>query len=416
ASRYLIDATYRRDGSSNFGANKLWTDTWSVGLAWNLHNEAFIGDWAKTLKLRAAYGNPGNNNQSFDTFLSYYYSTRYQNLFGLGAQISSYANADLDWQKTNDFTVGLDVALFDSRFSATFDYYRKMTDPLIIQIGVAPSTGKSSLITNLGRNTITGLTFKLDFRVLDDRERDLRWNINVHGYHETSVYSKIGNRLDRFNEELKNTSIRRYRDGGSASDIWTVRSAGIDPMTGKEIFIRKDGSYSFRYDSADEVVCGNTLADLEGVIGTNLYWKGFNAGAYFRYSFGGDWFNNELYEKIENIGRQADMYNQDKRAYYDRWKNVGDQARYRDISLYTPNNQTYPKSSRYVQKRDFFTGESITAGYTFYGSDWLKKSGIGNLSLNASLNDLFTWSTVKAEQGILNPFARALSLSVNMTF
>jgi hypothetical protein len=69
-----------------------------------------------------------------------------------------------------------------------------------------------------------------------------------------------------------------------------------------------------------------------------------------------------------------------------------------------------------VQKNNFFTGESIAAGYTFYGHDWLRQCGIGNLTLNATLNELFYWSTVKAERGITYPFKRTLSLSVNMTF
>jgi TonB-linked SusC/RagA family outer membrane protein len=414
--RYLIDATYRRDGSSNFGSNRLWANTWSVGLAWNLHNEEFIGNWARTLKLRFALGNPGNNNQAFDTFLSYYYSTSYQNLFGLGAQIYSYGNTDLDWQKTNDMTLGLDLALFDGRVSATLDYYRKITDPLIVQIGMAPSTGKSTLITNFGMNTITGMTFKVDVRLLEDKERDFRWNVNAHGYHETSEYSKIGNTLDRFNNEMRNTSVYRYRDGASPSDIWTVRSAGIDPTSGQEIFIRKDGTYTFTYDSADEVVCGNTLADLEGVVGTTFRYQGFSLSAQFRYSFGGDYFNNELYNRIENLGYYTDTNNQDKRALYERWHKVGDQARYRDIKSYTASGRTYPKSSRYVQKNNFFTGESLMAGYTFYGHAWLKRCGLDNLALNATLNELFRWSTVKAERGISYPFARTASLSVNMTF
>ncbi|MDR2414492.1 MAG: SusC/RagA family TonB-linked outer membrane protein [Odoribacteraceae bacterium] len=414
--RYLIDATYRRDGSSNFGANKLWTNTWSVGVAWNIHNEEFVGEWARTMKLRAAYGNPGNNNQAFDTFLAYSYNTNLQNIFGLGAQIYSYGNANLDWQKTNDLTVGFDLVAFDGRISAILDFYQKVTNPLIIQVGMAPSTGKSTLVTNLGMNTINGITFKIDARVLENKEKNLRWSINAHGYHETSKYSRIGNSLDRFNDELRNTSVYRYRDGASSSDIWTVRSAGIDPMSGQEIFIRKDGSYTFTYDAGDEVVCGNTLADLEGVIGTTFHYRGFSLRALFRYSFGGDYFNNELYNRIENIGYQIDSYNQDKRAYYDRWKQAGDYARYRDIRLYTADGRVYPKSDRYVQKNNFFTGESIAAGYNFIDNAWLKTVGLRALAVDVTLNELFRWSTVKAERGINYPFARTLSLSLNVSF
>lgn len=410
--RYLIDLTIRRDGSTNFGKNKLWTNTWSVGLAWNIHNENFMGDWADLLKLRFAYGNPGNNNQAFDTYLAYTYNTDYQNIFGLGAQLGSFGNKDLDWQKTRDMTIGADISVLNRRLSLTFDYYRKITDPLIISISVAPSTGKDSYITNVGRNTINGFTVDLNARVLDIPEKDLTWNVSLNGYHETSEYSKIGNRLDNFNEEMMTTSLARYRDGYSSTDIWTVQSAGIDPMTGKEIYIRKDGTYTFTYNQNDEVVCGNTAPDVEGVIGTSFWWKGLSFSAYFRYSIGGDYFNNELFQRIENIGTQSDQYNQDKRAYYDRWQYPGQHAKYRDIRDYSSGHQ----SSRYVQKNNFFTGESIALGYQFYGHKWLEKVGLKNLTLNATLNDIFRVSTVKAERGTSYPFARTVSISLNASF
>ena len=410
--RYLIDLTIRRDGSTNFGKNKLWTNTWSVGLAWNIHNEMFMGDWANLLKLRFAYGNPGNNNQSFDTYLTYAYNTDYQNIFGLGAQLSSYGNKNLDWQKTRDMTIGADISVLDRRLSLTFDYYRKVTDPLIISISVAPSTGKDSYITNVGRNTINGFTVDLNARILDIPEKDMTWNVSLNGYHETSEYSKIGNRLDNFNEEMRTTSLARYRDGYSSTDIWTVKSAGIDPMTGKEIYIRPDGTYTFTYDQNDEVVCGNTAPDVEGVIGTSFWWKGLSFSAYLRYSIGGDYFNSELFQRIENIGSQTDRYNQDKRAYYDRWKEPGDHAQYRNIKDYSSGHQ----SSRYVQKNNYLSGESFALGYQFYGHKWLEKVGLKNLTVNATLNEIFRASTVKAERGTSYPFARTVSISINASF
>lgn len=410
--RYLIDATIRRDGSTNFGRNNLWTNTWSVGLAWNIHKEAFIGDWTDLLKLRVAYGNPGNNSQSYDTYLTYSYSTDHQNIFGLGGLLKSFGNSELDWQKTRDLTIGADLSFLKRRLSLTLDVYRKVTDPLIISIDVAPSTGKDNYITNVGRNTINGLTFTLNTRIIDNREKDLHWNISLNGYHEKSKFSKIGDKLEKFNKEMRSTSLARYRDGYSSSDIWTVPSAGIDPLTGKEIFIRKDGTYSFSYDQNDEVVCGNSAPDVEGTVGTSLNWKGFSFNAYFRYSLGGDYFNNELFQRIENIGSQTDAYNQDKRAYYDRWKKPGDHAKYRDIKDYNSGH----KSSRYIQKQNFFSGESISMGYRFYGAEWLKKAGLENVSVNATLNEIFRWSTVKAERGTQYPFARTISISLNASF
>ncbi len=183
-------------------------------------------------------------------------------------------------------------------------------------------------------------------------------------------------------------------------------------MSGKEIYIRKDGSYTFTFNQNDEVICGNTAADLEGVIGTNLYWKGLSVNAYLRYGFGGDLFNSILFERIEKIGRYTDQYNQDKRAYYDRWKQPGDRSKFRDISDVSDGRM----SSRYVQKNNFISGESFSVGYRFFGQDWLKKAGLSSLSVNASMNELFRCSTIKIERGTDYPFARTFSISLNASF
>ncbi|MCM1032067.1 MAG: hypothetical protein NC410_11575, partial [Oscillibacter sp.] len=134
--------------------------------------------------------------------------------------------------------------------------------------------------------------------------------------------------------------------------------------------------------------------------------------AYLRYSFGGDLFNSTLFQRIENIGRQTDAYNQDKRAYYDRWKQPGDRSQYRDIS----DVENGRVSSRYVQKNNFISGESLSVGYRFFGQEWLKKAGLSSLSVNANTNEIFRCSTIKAERGTDYPFARTFSISLNASF
>lgn len=236
--------------------------------------------------------------------------------------------------------------------------------------------------------------------------------------HQTQQYDKIGDRLETLNEELRKTTLQRYRDGASPTDIWAVRSAGIDPMTGQEIFIKKNGTYTFDYDNTDEVVVGNSEAKWEGTFGTNVYYKGFTLSAYFRYRLGAENFNSELYNRIENIaiGEQY-LHNQDKRALYDRWKKSGDIAQYRAINSYTNLEQgSYPMTSRYLQKERTLSGESISASYEFRDRLWLKKARLSTLTVRMSMNDIFRCSTVRAERGTSYPFARTLSFSMNVTF
>lgn len=418
ANRYLFDFNFREDGSSVFGTNKRFTSSWSVGLAWNLHNEAFMGDWADMLKLRFSVGNPGNQNFSaYKAYTTYVYNTGLQNLFGMGANVADYGNPDLKWQKTMDYNVGADIALFNSRLKINADFYYKDTDPMLVTTSLATSTGRETFITNLGAQRTKGLSLSTVVTVMNKPAQQFTWNVSLNGRHQKQEYRKIANSLDLMNEELKRTTLQRYRDGGSPTDIWAVRSGGIDPMTGSEIFIKKDGTYTFDYDNNDEVIVGNTEPKLEGVIGTNVYYRGFSVSLYFRYRLGADYFNHELYNRIENITTGAfTNYNQDKRALYDRWQKPGDYAKYRRISSTVRSDETYPMTDRYVQRENTLSGESISVGYEFGEQKWLKAVRLQNLSLRANMNDIFRCSTIKAERGTDYPFARTVSFSVNMTF
>lgn len=416
ANRYLFDFNFREDGSSVFGTNKRFTSSWSVGLAWNLHNEAFMGDWADMLKLRFSVGNPGNQNFSaYKAYTTYVYNTGLQNLFGMGANVADYGNPDLKWQKTMDYNLGADIALFDSRLKINADFYYKDTDPMLVTTSLATSTGRETFITNLGAQRTKGLSLSTVVTVMNKPAHQFTWNVSLNGRHQKQEYRKIANSLDLMNEELKKTTLQRYRDGGSPTDIWAVRSGGIDPMTGSEVFIKKDGTYTFDYDNNDEVIVGNTEPKLEGVIGTNVYYRGFSVSLYFRYRLGADYFNHELYNRIENI-TSFTSYNQDKRALYDRWQKPGDHAKYRRISSTVSSDETYPMTDRYVQRENTLSGESISVGYEFGEQKWLKAVRLQNLSLRANMNDIFRCSTIKAERGTDYPFARTVSFSVNMTF
>lgn len=175
--------------------------------------------------------------------------------------------------------------------------------------------------------------------------------------------------------------------------------------------IKKDGSYSFDYDVNDEVVVGDTQPKLEGVLGTTFYYKGFSFGAYFRYQLGGQIFNSDLYNKVENIDLSDINYNQDRRALYDRWSVPGQEAQFKGISLV----QKTDKSSRFVMDENTFAGESFNVGYEFT-QPFIKKVGLSSLTLQANMNDIFRVSTVKAERGIDYPFARTVSFSVSAVF
>ena len=413
--RYLMDFSLRTSGSSVFGTSRKYNTTWSVGLGWNLHKEKFIMNhmgWIDLLKLRASIGNPGN--QSFDsaqTLLTYAFQYGSMNYFGLGATLSQIGNADLKWQVTVDKNIGIDVTLFNKRFSLTADYYYKVTDPLLIKVSTPLSSGTSTYMTNAGEQVSQGLTASASYYIIQNFAERFTWMVRANLRTQKTRIDKIGNALSTLNASGKGENTVRYYDGADPDDIWAVKSAGIDPSNGKELFYDKDGNYTYDFSYDDEVVCGNTRPDMEGVIGTSLNWKGFSVTMNFRYQFGADVFNEALYSKVENISTSSLNKNQDRRALYERWQEAGDVVRFKNIA----DAVSTPMSSRFVQRENVFTLESLYLGYEFYDG-WIKKIGLSSLKIQASMRDVFRASTIRSERGISYPFARSLEAGISFNF
>ena len=413
--RYLMDFSLRTSGSSVFGTSRKYNTTWSVGLGWNLHKEKFIMDhvaWINLLKLRASIGNPGN--QSFDSaqsLLTYSFQYGSMNYFGLGAVLSQIGNPDLEWQITVDKNIGLDVTLFNKRFSLTADYYYKVTDPLLIKVSTPLSSGTSTYMTNAGEQVSQGLTASVSYYIFQNFEERFSWMVRANMRTQKTRINKIGNKLSTLNASGKGENTVRYYDGADPDDIWAVRSAGIDPSNGKELFYAKDGSYTYDFSYDDEVICGNTRPDVEGVIGSSLNWKGFSVSLNFRYQMGADVFNEALYNKVENISRSDLNKNQDKRALYERWQEVGDIVHFKDIA----SAASTPMSSRFVQTENVLTLESLYLGYEFYNG-WIEKLGLSSLKLQFSMRDVFRASTIRSERGISYPFARSMEAGLSFNF
>ncbi len=413
--RYLLDFNYRLDGASMFGTGNRFRNTWSVGTGWNIHNEAFMdGDFFSLLKIRGSVGNPGNQNfAAYQAFSTYKFNGWMTNVFGTGVILNDLGNADLAWQETVNYDVGTDVTLWNDRINFTFDYFWKHTDPLLAIISTKGSMGVTSIAMNSGSQKTHGWegTFRIS-PVYRPAER-INWNISLNAISSKSRYANIGNSFSSLNESGKASLLgtTRYYDGGSPTAIWAVRSAGIDPATGQELFIKKDGTYSFVYDAEDEVVVGDMEPDLEGILGTTLYFKGFTFGAYLRYRLGGQVFNSSLFRKVENIGTEEIYFNQDKRALYDRWSPNNRDAYFKGVSLV----QKTEKSSRFVMDENTLTGESVNIGYEF-PNRLIRKAHLSALTLQFTMTDIFRLSTVKVERGIDYPFARSFTFSLGITF
>ena len=414
--RYLLDFNYRFDGASMFGTGNRFRNTWSVGTGWNLHKEAFMRDNAffNFVKIRGSVGNPGNQNfAAYQAFSTYKFNGWMTNVFGTGVILNALGNSDLAWQETVNYDIGTDLTLWGERVNLTFDYYWKNTDPLLAVITTPGSMGVTSVAMNAGSQRTQGWEATFRISPVYRPSEGINWNISFNATSSKSVYADIGDSFSALNESGKASlaGTTRYYDGGSPTAIWAVRSAGIDPATGQELFIKKDGTYSFTYDVNDEVVVGDMQPKVEGLFGSTLYFKGFSAGCYFRYRWGGQIFNTSLFQKVENIGTEEVYDNQDKRALYDRWSENNREAYFKGISMV----QKTEKSSRFVMDDNALIGESFNLGYEF-PDRLIRRSGISALNLQLTMTDAFRATSVRVERGIDYPFARTVTMAVGITF
>ena len=414
--RYLLDFNYRFDGASMFGTGNRFRNTWSLGTGWNLHKEAFMRDNAffNFAKIRGSVGNPGNQNfAAYQAFSTYKFNGWMTNVFGTGVILNALGNSDLAWQETVNYDIGTDLTLWGERMNLTFDYYWKNTDPLLAVITTPGSMGVTSVAMNAGSQKTHGWEATFRISPVYRPSEGINWNISFNATSSKSMYAGIGDSFSALNESGKASlaGTTRYYDGGSPTAIWAVRSAGIDPATGQELFIKKDGTYSFTYDVNDEVVVGDMQPKVEGLFGSTLYFKGFSAGCYFRYRWGGQVFNTSLFQKVENIGTEEVYNNQDKRALYDRWSENNREAYFKGISMV----QKTEKSSRFVMDDNALIGESFNLGYEF-PDRLIRRSGISALNLQLTMTDAFRATSVRVERGIDYPFARTVTMAVGITF
>ena len=416
-NRYSVDVVYRYEGSSKFGKNQRFAPFWSLGTAWNIHNEKFFegNKNIQLLKLRASIGYLGNI--SFDPYqalTTYTYNNRINYIVGAGSVPLAIGNPELKWERTLSKNVGLDLTLFKNRWDLTFDAYQKTTDNLLLDVSLAPSIGAVTARQNVGEVENNGIEFQT--RVVPIQTKDLQWSLSLNYSYNRNKVKKVSDALKALNQKnLGVDSLNRgttplplYEEGESLTALKVVPSAGIDPATGKEIFIKRDGTYTFTYDPNDRRVFGDTSPWAYGSLTSYLMYKGFSLNANFGYSLGATVYNATLASRVEGT---TPKQNADRRVLESRWKQAGDVTRYRDIASTESPYQT----SRFIQKEYYFTLRSLSLAYETEAT-WIKKLHMRRARVELLANDLFYLSTVKRERGLDYPFARSVEMSLRLSF
>lgn len=418
-NRYLVDLSVRRDGSSQFGTDKRFGNFWSAGMGWNIHNEKFLQNnpQVNRLRLRANYGSTGSLNIPA-------YAAQYRYLFGvsssyydeLGAVLNNMGNYNLSWQNVYKLNVGMDASFFHEGLELRFELYRENTKDALTAVSLAPSVGFNNYSENLGELQNNGMEFSARYRIINRKESGFLWSVNVNGFSNKNILKKISNKLKSANNDLDAGNKKQVypnvllQEGQSMNTIYAVRSLGIDPATGSEMYLTKDGQKTYTWNARDKVATGIAQPKWNGNFGSNFMYKGWEVNVIFNYQFGGQLYNYTLVDRVENLDIAN---NADRRAYELGWSHPGDISLYKRIQS-TPNETR--ATSRFVQDDNNLKLTSASVGYNFYGKPFLKKWGLNGLSITALTNDPVWWSSVKIERGTDNPFARNYSLSIRASF
>jgi len=230
--------------------------------------------------------------------------------------------------------------------------------------------------------------------------------------HNRNKILKISNALkatnDRNNALNTLAPLPQFQEGESTTALKVVRSAGIDPATGKEVFIKLNDDRTFVFDPADKVVVGDLQPKVLGTFYSVLSYKRFTAATYFRFFYDQYIYNTTLASKVEGSNP---MFNADYRVFDSRWKKPGDIALYRNIA-----DQSLPyQTTRFVQKENTLTLSRFNLSYEL-GQQWLKKIRANKASIGVSMNDIFRLSTVQIERGTDYLFSRGFDLNLNIIF
>jgi TonB-linked SusC/RagA family outer membrane protein len=428
-NRYLADFSWRLNGSSQFGSKNRFGKFWSAGIGWNIHNEAFMrnSEYVQMFKIRTSIGYTGSQNfNAYQAISSYNYITNQIYNGDMGLVVSSLANEGLRWQRQLDRNIGADIQLFKLA-TLRLDFYSNVTRDLLADITVAPSVGFSTYKENLGETLNRGYQIGTSFRIYSDNVRQRYININFNLAHNSNKVRKISDALKAYNEEVdamkedyamanpdllnfQRDPSTRFEEGQSLSAIWAVPSLGIDPVNGQEVFVKRDGTTTYEWAAADQVVCGDSNPKLNGNIGANIGWGGLTLNFAFTFKYGGQTYNSTLVDKIENV--DINNYNVDLRALTERWNTPGTEAKYKSIKDYTTTKTT----SRFVEDLNEFLLSSVSVDYDLCRLKLFKRSVFERLKVNFNMNDIGRISTVRVERGTSYPFARTFSFGLQANF
>ncbi|NME69327.1 SusC/RagA family TonB-linked outer membrane protein [Flammeovirga aprica] len=377
ANKYIFAFSVRRDGSSKFGTNNRYGTFPSASVAWRMIEENFMKSSSlfSDFKVRGSYGLTGND--AIGDF-------RYQALYSSGADYngqpgiapSQLPNEDLKWETVKQANFGLDLGFWGNRLTLTTDIYQKTTTDMLLSRPLPPTTGFSSVISNIGEMRNTGIEVLLGYEIF--RKQDFTWkaSLNVSTYRNEVLKLYNGQPIDNIGR-----GNNRIEEGEPISIFYGYKALGVDSSTGDMVF--KDVNGDGEITAEDRTKIGNPHPDFFGGFTNTLNYKNFDLNIFFQYSVGNDIYNGtRVYlESMKGEDNQTT-------AILNRWRAPGDVTDIPRATANDPNNNNRA-SSRFVEDGSYLRLKNVTLGYTL-PKKITRKAFIDRMRVYVSGQNLFT--------------------------
>lgn len=406
--RYLITASIRADGSSKFGPDNRWGYFPSVAAGWRLTEENWLKGrfgWLNNLKLRASWGQIGNDKIGNYKYLalaniSSNYDAVFNGIYYPGGTVTSLSNRSVHWERSEQYDIGVDLSLFDSRLAIEFDYYNRNTKDMLVTVDVPGAVGLTPVETNIGSVRNRGVDFTVTWQ---QSVNDFNYSIRFTGTSINNKVLKLGGKRIPKGDIGAGKLVSMTEEGRSIGYFYGYKTAGIfqsqaeidqynamaaqksgDPNknyqnnvgAGDLIFADIDGNGYI--DDKDRTEIGSPIPKFIGGLGFNADWKGFDFSVDFQGNFGNKIFN------AKQVERYSGSDNWD-RSFLKRWTETN---RSTDIPRMTLEGNNYNVSDRYVANGSYVKLQNIELGYSFPRA-MIQKIGLQKLRLFISGNNLF---------------------------
>lgn len=406
--RYIFTATARYDGSSKFGDNNRYGFFPAASAAWRVSQEDFfkaLNTPVNELRIRSSFGVTGNDGIPDFAYLS---------LFGGGSNYLGQSgiypmglpNPDLKWETTYQYNAGIDIGLFDDRLEISVDYYNNQTKDLLFSRPIAPSSGYTSITSNIGELENKGI--ELSINTVNIETSDFSWSTAFN-------FSRNRNKILSLYDDQPLDNIGRgsnsVRVGEPLGIFYGYKSYGVDPSTGDIVF------------SQERQKIGDPNPDFTGGLTNNFSYRNFDLSVFLQFSYGNDIFNGtRIY--IESM---KDADNQTT-AVLDRWRQVGDQTHIPRATENDPNTNNRI-SSRFIEDGSYLRVKNVSLSYNF-GRSLLERTGMRSARVFVTAQNLLTFTNYSGMDPEVNyagdanlvlgtdffthPQARTISFGINL--